>query len=139
VSVNNIYVGGVIPDSSNNPVGYYWKNGSPIPLTSKGTRAGPNHIAISGGDIYVSGLEYDGVNFIATYWKNGNPVRLTNGMSGTGSIAVLGNDVYVAGWESDNSSSILATGAKYWKNGISQPLALSSSDANLTSIFISPE
>ena len=85
-------------------------------------------------DVYVAGVENNGVFDVAKYWKNGIPVDLSDGSSqaSANSIVVSGSDVYVAGWVR-NSSTQKAV-AVYWKNGIAVNLTDGSHDTYATSI-----
>src|SRR4029077_16573815 len=90
----NVYVSG---KENNKPI--YWKNGSPVHLT---TLSPPNQwttgIAVSGNDVYVGGssaaraFTNGGIHFRALYWKNDSIVFLSNGLQTT-SIAVSGHDL----------------------------------------------
>lgn len=101
----------------------YWKNGTIVPL-SEGKKSGPraNGIVVDNGDVYVSGVDNDGVGNLAVYWKNGTRVTMETSseypMAYGRSIAVDNGNVYVAG----EQSALLPTGGyysetTYWKNG----------------------
>src|SRR6266487_2211603 len=90
----------------------------------------PDTVATPQVDVYISGGEYNGNQYVAKYWKNGIPVILSDGSTETYTegIAVSGNDLYVAGQEYKGSSEY----AKYWKNGI--PVVLSIPDLHQIAI-----
>jgi predicted RecA/RadA family phage recombinase len=89
----------------------YWKNDTLTILKNGSNSSSGTAIAVSGSDIYVSGIS----NGQPCYWKNGTFVSL--GSSGsTSGIGIIGQDVYVSGSTSSGT-------AVYWKNGI--PVTLS--------------
>jgi hypothetical protein len=68
-----------------------------------------NNVSISKpktGDVYVAGVENNGLFDVAKYWKNGIPVNLSDGYSQAcaNSIVVSDSDVYVAGWVRNSST-----------------------------------
>jgi hypothetical protein len=103
VSGNDVYMAGTQNDGVADTNGFrktvakYWKNGIAVNLTDGLNYAEATSIAISGNDIYVAGLEYDGKLIdgfpasVAKYWKNGEPVLLTDGSSDAGA-----NSIFVA-------------------------------------------
>ncbi|MBI2730287.1 MAG: hypothetical protein HYX40_05990 [Sphingobacteriales bacterium] len=139
VSNNDIYItgnSGYLDGTGGNAA--YLKNGDKIDLPSGSTGAMSTALAVSGTDVYVSGIGITGniyngpQNHIAKYWKNGNAMNLTDGshFAQAWSIAVSGNDAYVAGMEWNGRTYQDANGnpdqksvAKYWKNG--NPVILS--------------
>ena len=94
----------------------YWKNGSPVFLTTEQTYgAAANAIFVSGNDVYVAGNLADASgNNHAVYWKNGTVTQLSGNLSGAYAMTILNGDIYVAGVD-----YIGGTGyATYWKNGV---------------------
>ena len=84
------------------------------------SRAGATSIFVSGSDVYVGGMGFNGVHDYAMYWKNGEAVNLTDGIEDAwvNSIFVSGTDVYVAGVVVTSGHST----AVYWKNGVATSL-----------------
>jgi hypothetical protein len=115
VNGNDVYVVGRELNAEGMSIAMIWKNDVEEKL-SDGTGYGrASGIAISDGDVYVSGED----KATLTMWKNGIATPLGNpGSSGTGtaSITVYKEDVYVSGYE-DNE-------AKIWKNGESTKLTM---------------
>jgi len=153
ISNNDIYLAGSSHylDGTGGDAAYL-KNEIKVDLPSGSAGAISTAIAVSGSDVYVSGIGINGntnngpQNYIAKYWKNDNAINLTNGTNGAEAwcIAVSGNDAYVAGMEWNGRSYQDASGniekksvAKYWKN--SQPVILTdgTEDAITTSIAVS--
>lgn len=101
----------------------YWKNGTIVPLTNgKKPSSRANSIVVDNGDVYVGGVDNDGVGNLAVYWKNGTRVPMEKSpeypIAYGRSIAVDNGDVYLAG----EQSTLLPTGGfasrtMYWKNG----------------------
>jgi hypothetical protein len=93
------------------PNAVYWVNGVPtyLPYGTQTTFA--TGIAVSGGDVYVTGRVSAFLN-IGVYWKNGVAIPL--GAGEANGIAISNGDIYIANSDSDNPS--------YWKNGILVPL-----------------
>src|SRR5579862_853343 len=88
-------------------------------------------------DVYVAGVENNGLFDVAKYWKNGIPVNLSDGNSQAcaNSIVVSDSDVYVAGWVRNSSTQTAI--AVYWKNGIAVNLIDGSHETYATSIAVS--
>ncbi len=123
----DVYMAG---QSSNTGTGeiaaIYWKNGAPVKLTSSPDFAFANGVAVSGGDVFVSGS----INSTAVYWKNSVPVQINQGKNASVyGITVSGSDVYLAG-------AIFSPIAKasYWKNGVSVTLDNNLSYANAITV-----
>ncbi|GHV95751.1 hypothetical protein AGMMS50293_20710 [Spirochaetia bacterium] len=105
VSGSDVYIAGYYYNGDHN-VACYWKNGVRTDIGSSGYIYA---IAISGGDVYITGTD---TAEQPCYWKNGNIFNL----SGTGcpqDIAIVGTDVYVTGFD---GSSLEMVGY-YWRNG----------------------
>lgn len=135
----DVYVAGRTNNQST-PIASYWKNGTPVSLTSGSNVDNANSIFVSSaGDVYVAGStvvsESPGFSS-AVYWKNGTQVVLNYGAANAvaKSIIVTGNDVYVAGYIQDLVNH--TTVATYWKNGIAYSLPDPSNFSFSTSIFV---
>src|SRR5690606_16788994 len=102
----------------------YWKNGTIVPLTDgKKTSSNAMGIVVDNGDVYVGGVDNDGVGGLAVYWKNGTRVAMETSSeypaAGAHSIAVDDGNVYLSG----EQIAPLPTGGYtsrtvYWKNGV---------------------
>jgi hypothetical protein len=122
----------------------FWKNGVPVDLAGQLEYATQNNmygfpnstgIYVSGGNVYVSGVQQTELRTLAIYWKNSSPVFLsTDSASGSvaNSIFASGSDVFVAGWENIGGYSR----AVLWKNGA--PTILTSGDvsSSATSVVV---
>jgi hypothetical protein len=115
----NIYASG-FEDSQGYVILKYWLNGKSVDLPNSDptiSDLNTTGIVVSGGDVYVSGVDYNrSANAeVAACWKNGLLVDLTNGpdLSYTTGIAISGNDIYVSGYTYQNQRMV----AMYWKNG----------------------
>lgn len=83
-----------------------------------------NNTNTTATNVYVSGMEIVGQNFVATYWKNGYKTQLSNNYSYSNDIFVSGSDVYVVGFEGlDTHYPIM------WKNGVKTQLSTSPGQA----------
>jgi len=185
VDGQDVYVAGYVLLNSGIGTAMYWKNGLAVNLTALTAPypAPPNpppintiglfrlsdyatafSVFVSGGDVYVAGIEN---YFRPAFWKNGSLTELadTNLMATANSIYVNGTDVYVAGslgdsavyWKNQtlaqltdvqaaeayaitiSGSTVYAAGgedgiSQYWKNGL--PTTLETGDAWASSIFI---
>jgi hypothetical protein len=89
----------------------YWKNGEPTYLTYGTDFSFATGIAVSGGDVYVTGRIGIFSN-IGVYWKNGVAVSL--GAGEANGIAISNGNIYIANSDTQNPS--------YWKNGVLVPL-----------------
>jgi hypothetical protein len=119
---NDIYVAGELCQtmSAGCNRATYWKNGTPVVLTSQ-TQTAADSIVASGADVYVAGNDgHTGAN-VADFWKDGNFVQLVTGsaLSAANQVVVSGNDVYVGG---ANTNSQGNETAGYWKNGVFVPV-----------------
>jgi hypothetical protein len=82
-------------------------------------------IAVSGNDVYVSGVVYTTNYGYAVVWKNGVPIKLSpdSNASEATRIIVDGSDVYVVGYIHDilsqtNTGIQYSYNPIYWKNGV---------------------
>lgn len=103
-----------------------------IPFLScqKNDNPGSNNSSTASNNIYVSGMEIEGQNFIPVFWKNGVRTQLGTNYSYTYDIFVSGSDVYVVGFEGLNTHYPVL-----WKNGVKTQLSTSPGEA--TSVFVS--
>ena len=106
VSGNDVYVAGIIPDSTR--AGGYWKNGTWNVINSA---FHPSSITTSGNDIYISGYTFSSSSsqIGGAYWKNGTLVNFLLASS-VSAIAVNGADLYILGIDTNNNNVV-------WKNG----------------------
>lgn len=116
LSGNDVYVAGQKCQTVNSScdVATYWKNGTPVPLTTQ-TPSYASSIVVSGSSVYVAGNTAGAPSF-GDLWKDGGFTQLTpvTTPSYANQIAVVGSDVYIAG--AKNST------AGYWKNGSFVPV-----------------
>ena len=127
VSGSDVYVTGWI-DSSYYSIPFYWKNGQRITLPGGPGSYYPvvrtSGIAVSNGDVYVSGTvntNSTGHSF-AAYWKDGVLIALgdsVNDNSFATGIALGGSDVFVCGYADGPSNS---SAAMLWQNGAATTL-----------------
>lgn len=126
-------------------VAAYWKNATLTVLgdtTSNIDNFGSmaRGIAVSGSDVYVSGVVYSSNYGYAVVWKNGVPIKLSPDSTASEAtrIAVKGSDVYVLGFIHDilsqsNMGIQYNSNPIYWKNGI--PTTIPNATA-VNSIFL---
>ncbi|OJW53787.1 MAG: hypothetical protein BGO55_01530 [Sphingobacteriales bacterium 50-39] len=115
VSGSDVYIAATI----GNDTAAYWKNGIRTTLGSHYSYA--YGIAVSGGDVYVVGVD----NGAPVYWKNGIRVALPyTKLAACYSIAISGTDVYISGVDNGN--------AVYWKNGTENSLGEGAANAITT-------
>ena len=142
VSGSDVYVTGIAFNTVNgqdsNEVAVFWVNGAATMLPAPSSPTGNNFtgdywaegIAVSGGNVYMSGITSPGVgNDTAITWVNGGaattlPIPPGDTAQGYGAegMAVLGNDVYVTG--SGVSGATGNSTAAYWLNGKATSLPL---------------
>jgi hypothetical protein len=141
--VPDVYVAGFELNSSGVKVAKVWKNGVETVLSDGSHGAYASSVAVSGNDVYVAGVEYNGKVDVAKVWKNGSPTSLTDGTleASAKQITVSGTDVYVAGGQFGfDAKSNLINVAGYWKNGIFTALVTAGSHgengAQITSIVV---
>ncbi len=126
----DIYICGYQPNPSGADIAKYWKNGTPVALSTLPSDA--NDIKVIGNDIYVAGREGQK----AVVWKNGSPAFLTNGIyqAVAQSVFVNGTDVYAGG---NVQNSMNNSVAQIWKNNLLfSTLSNGSKGASIRSIFI---
>lgn len=136
VSGSDVYVAGYQSTSFVFSVAIYWKNGSPVFLsTDSADGSQALSIVVSGGDVYVAGWQNVGAYSRAMLWKNGVATALTGGSTASvaNAVYISGNDVYVAGYTWMLNGHQIAT---YWKNGTAVQLSDGASNAVANSIFV---
>ncbi len=137
VEGNDVYVAGGSTGKNNIYNVMYWKNnGTEHFLYSSGSNgAGASAITVSGGNVYVTGYEYNSVSKqdIPRCWKNNGSMTLGGSTSGgrAMSVAVSNGDVYVAGYRAGDKKIAL-----YWKNGTAVLLTDGKYNAEANSIFV---
>lgn len=133
-AVTDVFTAGYELNDAGASIAKYWKNSESHTLGAGVNGSLANAIAVSGNDVYVAGVEGNGVQDVAKYWKNGVAVELTDGTNRgfANSIYVSGSDVYVAGGE-----QAPITVAKYWKNGNPVTLPDLGEGSLANSIFVS--
>lgn len=134
-SGSDVYVSGFETTTIGQTLAIYWKNGSPLFLSTDSVEGSmANAVVVSGTDVYIAGWQNIGNYSRAILWKNGIPDILTSGnlASTATSLFVSGNDVYVAGYVWTVGGYYIAT---YWKNGA--PVNLSDGTQNAIAYSIS--
>lgn len=118
----DVYVAGSVATPCNAPcsapdIATVWKNGAATPLTDGRSGAYASGVAVSGGKVYVAGMQENDLGDVPTLWVDGVPTTLgTEAAPGTAeAVAVSGSDVYVAGTRGG--------AATYWKNDRRVPLS----------------
>ena len=125
----NIYMAG-----TNHWNAMYWKNADSVTLDSA---ASGFAIAVSGSDVYVSGIRYQDSNTNAVYWKNDQRFQLEgSGISYAMGIVIEGTNVYCVGYLFGPLNSGIVHGV-YWKNGIATILS-PFTNAVAQSILVTP-
>lgn len=125
----DVYAAGYIQAGTNGAVqtAAYWKNGVLTVLGDTATMFGSTArgIAVSGNDVYVSGVVYTANFGYAVVWKNGIAMKLSpdSTSSEAAGISVNGGDVYVAGFIHDivlqnSTTTQYNSNPVYWKNGV---------------------
>lgn len=122
------------------PTVRYWKNATPVSITSNG--AFLEDVAVAGSDVYIVGKEYDKKgNRFAQYWKNGQPSTLNKKKTGEiYGLTVAGSDVYIIGTErasEKNKYNYYPTVITYWKNGVPTSVSSGETDAVGYDVFVS--
>ncbi|HWD90228.1 MAG TPA: hypothetical protein VG367_19000 [Mucilaginibacter sp.] len=134
VEGNNVYAAGLIFDPTiSNDEAVYWTNGTAKEciVSSVNDNSRASAIAVSGGDVYITGYANGG-----KYWKNGIETDLNNGgYCYPSAIAVIGSDVYLAGDVDSPAPSPVST-ATFWKNGTALSLTRSTSLAHANAIAL---
>jgi hypothetical protein len=119
MSGDDVFISGYEFDGQTTTTPAYWKN---TQVHSLSTASGvATDISVDANDTYVSGIEYNGTNWIARYWKNGADVKLTEEIqaSDASSIDVVDGNVFVGGSVLTSSTTSMAT---FWKNGAKEPM-----------------
>ncbi len=112
VSDTNVYIGS-FTNYNQTFTAAYWKNRQKIILSAPNSEGEVRALVLSGGDVYVGGIE----NGHPAYWQNGvkQVLATTRGTYGRiNALALNGNNVYAAGYEMENNDYR----SVYWKNGI---------------------
>lgn len=136
VSGNDVYVAGYQTTSQVAPVAIYWKNGTPVFLSTDSiSGSSASAIAVSGNDVFVVGWQNIGGYSRAMLWKNGVATTLTSGATASvaTSICISGSDVYVAGYQWTLGGYDIAA---YWKNGVAVTLSNGNDNAFASAIYV---
>jgi len=133
-AVTDVFTAGFEKNDAGMGIAKYWKNNEPHTLGAGVNGSYANSIAVSGNDVYVAGIEGNGLQDVAKYWKNGVAFELTDGTNRgfANSVFVSGSDVYVAGAEQAPTVT-----AMYWKNGNRVTLPDLGEGSLANSIFVS--
>lgn len=132
----DVYVAGLQQTAGLWPVAIYWKNSTPVFLSTdslQGSQA--NSVFVAGSDVYVAGWQNIDNYSRAVLWKNGIATPLTTGnrSSTAYAVTVVGNDVYVAGSTWVTPGNYVAS---YWKNGTRVDLTTPASSSIAYSISV---
>ena len=117
------------------PSDYYYKNNVASKELGNGYARWYTSIAVSNGNVYVAGYDYDlsSKMYNAKYWKNGVESTLPGSNSRPHSIAVSGDLFYVGGIKTNSNS----TNVVYWRNGVLTSLEEGTNSIYINSIVIS--
>ena len=124
----DVYIAG-----NNGETAVLWKNGQATTFPYLGAL----DVAVSGNEVYLLGLRYEGTNTspFYYYWKKEQPETPTSLGGGGNAISVSGSDVYVGGGsELFNRSPINPC---YWKNGQEIDLPNAAGLGTVTDIAVS--
>ena len=136
VSGNDVYVSGFQQSAGWRTMAIYWKNGTPVYLSTDSLSGSvANSIFVNGSDVYAAGWQNIGNYSRAMLWKNGTATPLTgDDVSSTAmAVTVSGNNVYVAGYSWVAPGNYVAC---FWKNGSRVNLTDASSSAIAYSIKV---
>lgn len=109
----DVYIAGYETATSSpyNKLPKYWKNGTPVTLSSNpGVYSEVHRIVIDGNNVYCAGRSDDK----PVYWKNGTPTVLSTSSGWCYGITVQGSDVYTTGAV---ATALNIYNASSWKNG----------------------
>lgn len=117
ISGNDVVVAGYEYSTNSNWIGKYWKNGVATIISNNTVFTFVTGVAAVGSDVYVTGIESKADSVIGKYWKNGtaNKVDKNAKISYAWGIAAQGSDIHIVG---ASVTSLGASIAKYWKNGV---------------------
>ena len=91
-----------------------WKNNKVVFKTSGSNSVFAYSVYVVGKDIYVAGVEVEGLKWVAKVWKNNKELYKLADNGIAKSIVVHNGDVYVAGGHQSDGTNFAA---KVWKNG----------------------